>query len=89
MKLLEAMYRGHAGSFSEIKHKSNEKERIVDQLVFAETDLLQKYPDAETLYSQLQEYQEKLISIELWEEFRRGFRVGAQLMAQMMEDVEE
>ena len=36
-----------------------------------------------------QEYQEKLNGIELWEEFRRGFRVGAQLMAEMMEDAEE
>ena len=89
MKLLESMYRGDAGSFSAIKHKSNEKERIMDQLVFAETDLLEKYPDAETLYSQLQEYQENLNGIELWEEFRRGFRVGAQLMAEMMEDAEE
>ena len=89
MKLLESMYRGDAGSFSAIKHMNTEKQRIVDQLVFAEDDLLRKYPDAETLYSQLQEYQEKLNGIELWEEFRSGFRVGAQLMAEMMEDVEE
>ena len=89
MKLLEAMYRGYVGTFCETKRMGKDKKKLVNQLADAETELLRRYPDAKELYSQLQGYQGRLNGMEMWEEFRRGFRVGAQLMAEMMEDVEE
>ena len=86
MKMLEAMYRSDFGSLHDTGKRYSEK---LSQAVEIETKIMEQYPEIKEMFAQYHELQGELNGISMYHEFEQGFRMGAQLMAEMMEDITE
>ncbi|MCR4645330.1 MAG: hypothetical protein K5695_07975 [Oscillospiraceae bacterium] len=86
MKLLEAMYRGKVQNLSELNRWDKRYAKLLDQIVEVEERIMKISPEASELLHQYQDLHGKLDSLTAYHEFCTGFRVGAQLMAEMLED---
>lgn len=88
MKLLEAMYRGQVQNLSELNRWDKRYAKLLDQIVEVEKQIIRISPEGSELLHQYQELHGKLDSLTAYHEFCTGFRVGAQLMAEMLEDLD-
>ena len=88
MNLLESLYRGKTQTFSEMHHWDPQSAKLVNQLVEVEKQLNNISPEVEVLLSRYQDLQGELDSLMMYQEFSVGFRVGAQLMAEMLQKLE-
>ncbi len=87
MTLLEAMYRGKVPTFCEVNLWNTEYAELVRQITEVETEILQTYPDIKPLLNRFQDIQNEINSISYYHEFQIGYKVGAQLMLEMMENI--
>ena len=90
MKLLEKIY--HAEIFSSLTNTREWDERyhlLMGEATAVESEMLEKFPGIEDLFNQLQDIQGRINDITLYHEFEAGFRVGAKLMAEILEDVDK
>ena len=87
MTLLEAMYRGKVPTFCEVNLWNAEYSELVRQITEIEAEILQTYPDIKPLLNRFQDIQNEINSISDYHEFRIGYKVGAQLMLEMMENI--
>ncbi len=87
MTLLEAMYRGKVPTFCEVNLWNAEYSELVRQITEIEAEILQTYPDIKPLLNRFQDIQNEINSISYYHEFRIGYKVGAQLMLEMMENI--
>ena len=69
-------------------HWDSQSAKLVNQLVEVEKQLNNISPEAEALLSRYQDLQGELDSLMMYQEFSVGFRVGAQLMAEMLQTLE-
>ena len=88
MKLLEAMYRGKVQNLSELNRWDKRYTKLLDQIVEVEERIMKISPEASELLHQYQDLHGKLDSLTAYHEFCTGVRFGAQLMAEMLEDVD-
>ena len=87
MNIIEEMYNGDLFPVGTYEHSSKEYKKIMNELTSAEAELLAAYPQIRELFDKYQSAQIDLISINNRQEFVNGFRVGAQMMLEMLKAV--
>ena len=88
MNIIEEMYNGDLFPVDTYEHSSEEYKKIMNELTSAEAELLAAYPQIRELFDKYQSAQIDLISINNRQEFVNGFRVGAQMMLEMLKKIE-
>lgn len=88
MNIIEEMYNGDLFPIRMYSHNSNEYRKAMDDLVSAEKELLNTYPQIKELFDKYQDAQIALISINNRQEFVSGFRIGAKMMIELIKDID-
>lgn len=88
MNIIEEMYSSNLFPIDIYDHSSEEYKKIMNKLTTAEAELLAAYPQIRELFDKYQSAQFDLISINNRQEFVNGFRVGAQMMLDMLKKIE-
>ena len=87
MKLLEKLYREEAfSSLSDTRDWDKQYHQLMNEITEVESEMFEKFPEMQELFTRFQDIQGKINSITLYHEFETGFRVGAKLMAEILED---
>lgn len=84
MGILKYMYSGKSGYFGENRIDTPEYIKCLSKLTELEAELLNRYPYITDLLNQFQNIQSEANSIAEYEMFAAGFRLGAQLMLEML-----
>lgn len=88
MNIIEEMYNGDLFPIGTYSHDSKEYKKAMDSLVVAETELLNTYPQIKALFDKYQNAQIELVSINNRQEFVNGFRIGGQMVMEIMKAIE-
>ena len=88
MNIIEEMYNGDLFPIGTYSNSSNEYKKAMDPLIAAETELLNTYPQIRELFDKYQSAQIELISINNRQEFVNGFRIGGQVVMEMLRSIE-
>ena len=87
MKLLEKLYREEAfSSLSDTRDWDKQYHHLMKEITAVESEMFEKFPEMQELFNRFQDIQGKINSITLYHEFETGFKVGANLMAEILED---
>lgn len=84
MNIIEEMYNGDLFPVGTYSHDSNEYKKAMDALVAAEAELLAACPQVKEIFDRYQSAQIELISINNKQEFVNGFRIGGQMVMEMI-----
>ena len=82
--ILDELYDYELFHLTEIADVDGEYKSAMDRLVKAEAELLKIFPDCKTILDEYQSADIDLHSLSNRNEFRKGFRVGAQLVLEMI-----
>ena len=88
MNIIEEMYNGDLFPIGIFSNSDEEYKKTIDSLVAAETELLNTYPQIRKLFDKYQSAQFELISINNRQEFVNGFRIGGQMVIEMLRPIE-
>lgn len=88
MGLLEKMYRGKISYFGEIHIKNPDYKEAGRKMIKAEEKLIEEHPEIKELFEEYQAAHSEVTDIAGYEKFALGFRIGAQLMKEMLEKIE-
>ena len=88
MNIIEEMYNGDLFPVGTYSNSSKGYKKAMDSLVAAETELLNTYPQIRELFDKYQSAQIELISINNRQEFVNGFRIGGQVVMEMLRSIE-
>ena len=87
MKLLENLYREEAfSSLSDTRNWDERYQQLMKEITEVEAEMNEKFPDMQPLFTRFQDIQGEINGIVMYHEFESGFRIGANLMAEMLED---
>ena len=87
MKLLEKLYREEAfSSLSDTRDWDKQYHQLMKEITEVESEMFEKFPEMQELFTRFQDIQGKINSITLYHEFETGFKVGVKLMAEILED---
>ena len=87
MKLLEKLYREEAfNSLSDTRDWDKQYHQLMKEITEVESEMFEKFPEMQELFTRFQDIQGKINGITLYHEFETGFKVGANLMAEILED---
>ena len=90
MKMLEKLYREEAfSSLSDTMRWNKRYQKLMKEITEVETEINEKFPDMQPLFTRFQDIQGEINGIVMYHEFETGFKVGANLMAEMLEDTSE
>lgn len=87
MNIIEKMYDGDLFPIGTYDHRGKEYMKAMDDLISAETELLNTYPQIKELFNKYQDAQIALISINNRQEFVNWFRIGAQMAMEMIKPI--
>lgn len=85
--ILDELYDYELFHLTEIKDVDGKYRLAMDRLVKAEAELLKAFPDCKTMLDEYQSADIDLHSITNRNEFRKGFRAGAQLVLEMLKPI--
>ena len=88
MSILEEMYYGNIIPWEERRITDPEYHKWAKKSAEVESELRKEYPEAETLLNKCANARAEADAILSYQQFAYGFRVGAQLMAEMMKSVD-
>lgn len=88
MTILEEMYYGNIPHFWEHSITDSEYRRWANKSAELDKQLRETYPEAEELINKREMARNETIEIMSYQQFVYGFRVGAQLMAEMLKKVD-
>ena len=89
MNILKDMYYGNIPSFIELNPRSENYDEIMKEILMLQDEIIKEYPDAKEIFEKyFATYQESAHEFEFLQ-FQMGVRVGAQLMLEMMKELEE
>ena len=86
MNIIEEMYNGDLFPIGTYCNSSKEYKKAMDKLVAAETELLNSYPQIRELFDKYQSAQIELVSINNRQEFVNGFRIGGQMVMEIIKN---
>jgi len=90
MKILEKLYREEAfSSLSDTMKWNKRYQKLMKEITEVEAEMNEKFPDIQPLFTHFQDIQGEINGIVQYHEFETGFKVGANLMAEMLEDTSE
>ena len=84
--IIDELYDLHL-SYHDTDNEDSEYQSALDRLIKLEAELLKTYPDCKETLEEFQTAGGDLHSIANRSEFRRGFRVGAQLALEMVKSI--
>ena len=88
MNILKDMYYGNILSFMELNPRSENYDEIMKEILMLQDEIIKEYPDAKEIFEKyFATYQESAHEFEFLQ-FQMGVRVGAQLMLEMMKEIE-
>ena len=89
MNILKDMYYGNISSFIELNPRSENYDEIMKEILMLQDEIIKEYPDAKEIFEKyFATYQESAHEFEFLQ-FQMGVRVGAQLMLEMMKELDE
>ena len=86
--IIEEMYHGRLCPLGERSTQSTEREKLVQKQLKAEKAFLEQYPECKEALEKLLSNYAELESCTAYEEFERGFRIGSQMMMEMLRPIE-
>ena len=86
MSILKDLYYGHIDIIGRNSMDSPEYRKCVENAAECEKEITQSSPEADDLFLKYQEAQGRLNSMTEFEMFAAGFRMGAQLMLEMIKE---
>ena len=84
MSILKDLYYGHIDIIGRNSMDSPEYRKCVENAAECEKEITQSSPEADDLFLKYQEAQGRLNSMTEFEMFAAGFRMGTQLMLEMI-----
>ena len=89
MSILKDMYYGNILSFMELNPRSENYDKIMKEILMLQDEIIKEFPDAKAIFEKyFATYQESAHEYEFLQ-FQMGVRVGAQLMLEMMKEIDE
>ena len=89
MNILKDMYYGNIPSFIELNPRSENYDEIMKKILMLQDEIIKEFPDANEIFEKcFATYQESAHEFEFLQ-FQMGVRVGAQLMLEMMKEIDE
>ena len=85
--MLDELYEWDLFHITEIADVDGEYRKTMDRLLKAETELLKTFPDCKDILDEYQSADIDLHNLSNRNEFRKGFKVGAQLVLEMIEPI--
>ena len=85
--ILDELYDYDLFHLTEIEDTDGTYRTALDRLVKAETELKKAYPDSTDILNEYQSADIDLHNISNRNEFRKGFKVGAQLVLEMIKPI--
>lgn len=85
--LLDELYDCDLFHLTEITDVDGEYKLAMDRLLKAETELLKNFPDCKDILDEYQSADIDLHNLSNRNEFRKGFKVGAQLVFEMIKPI--
>ena len=85
--ILDELYDCDLFHLTEIADVDGEYRSVMDRLVKAEAELLKAYPDCKAILDNYQSADIELHSLANRNEFCKGFRVGAQLVLEILRPI--
>lgn len=85
--ILDELYDCDLFHLTEIADIDGEYKSAMDKLIQAETELLKVYLDCKAILDEYQSAEIKLHNLSNRNEFRKGFRAGAQLVLEMLKPI--
>ena len=85
--LIDELYDLHLSNKNDVENEDKEYQSTLDRLVKLEAELLKTYPDCKELLEDFQTAGGDLHSIANRVEFRKGFKIGAQLVFEMIKPI--
>ena len=86
MNIIEEKYNGDLFPIGTYSNSGKEYKKAMDSLVAAETELLNAYPQIRKLFDRYQSAQIELVSINNRQEFVNGFKMGAKLILEIVDN---
>ena len=88
MSIIKDMYYGNILSFMELNPRSENYDEIMKEILMLQDEIIKEYPDAKEIFEKyFATYHESAHEYEFLQ-FQMGVRVGAQLMLEMMKEIE-
>ena len=89
MNILKDMYYGNIPSFIELNPRSKNYDKIMKEILMLQDEIIKEFPDANEIFEKyFATYQESAHEFEFLQ-FQMGVRVGAQLILEMMKELDE
>ncbi|MCH5194880.1 MAG: myb domain-containing protein [Oscillospiraceae bacterium] len=85
--IIDELYDLHLSNHNDTNNEDKEYQSTLDRLIKLESELLKTYPDCKELLEEFQTADGDLHSIANRIEFRKGFKVGAQLVLEMIKPI--
>ena len=82
--LIDELYDLHLSSKNDVENDDKEYQSTLDRLIKLEAELLKTYPDCKNLLEDFQTAGGDIHSIANRIEFRKGFKIGTQLVFEMI-----
>ena len=89
MNILKDMYYGNILSFMELNPRSENYDEIMKEILMLQDEIIKEFPDAKEIFEKhFNAYRDSVNEFEFLQ-FQLGVRVGAQLMLEMMKEIDE
>ena len=85
--IIDELYDMHLSNQNDTDNVDSEYYSALDKLFKLESELLKTYPDCKELLEEFQTVNGYLHSIANRTDFRKGFRIGAQLVLEMIKPI--
>ena len=89
MSIIKDMYYGNIPSFIELNPRSENYDEKMGEILMLQDEIIKEFPDAKEIFEKyFNVYRDSVNEFEFLQ-FQMGVRVGAQLMLEMMKEIEE
>ena len=85
--IIDELYDLHLPNKNDVENEDKEYQFTLDKLIKLEAELLKTYPDCKELLEEFQTAGGNLHSIANRIEFRKGFRIGAQVVLEIIKPI--
>ena len=88
INLIDELYDLDIFRLTELVSEDSEYKSVLNKLVKLESELFKTYPDCTDIFNEYQSAEGKLHSLDNRNEFRKGFKAGAQLILEMIKPIQ-
>ena len=85
--IIDELYDLHLPGKNDVENEDKEYQSTLDRLIKLKAELMTTYPDCKDIFEEFQTADGDLHSIANRTEFRKGFRIGAQLVLEMIKPI--